>query len=408
MAKFTYKASTTGNKTITGNIEAATRIAALAALAKQGLHPLSIHQEGTGTLSKITNFNFKTKVKSKDLVIFTRQLSTMVSAGVPLLRALTTLQTQAESASLKVVLEVVNKDVQGGMGLGDAFAKHPEVFSDIFVNMVRAGEAGGILDEILKRLALQQEKNESIRKKVKGAMTYPMVLLFITVGSFFGLMLFVVPQIGKIVKDLGGPDAELPLITQVMLGISSFMQNQWYIMIAVMVIGTFLFRHYIKTPKGKSRFHHLILKAPVIGTVIQKLAVARFARTFAALLGAGVSMLEALRVTGKAIGNTAYEEEFIRAADAVKNGKQLSDVLAESKLFPAIIPQMIAVGEETGQTDIVLVKVADFYEEEVDTLIDSLSSILEPVMIVIMGTMVGLIAASVMGPISSLSDNIKG
>lgn len=404
MAKFSYSALNAQNKRMTGTVEAANRDAAVEALGKQKLRPIGLKEENP----KAGGFTlFKSKVKSKDLVIFTRQLSTMVSAGVPLLRALTTLQQQSESKRLSEVLAIVNKDVQGGMALGDAFGKHPDAFSDIYVNMVRAGEAGGILDDILKRLALQQEKSDSIRKKVKGAMTYPMVLLSITVIAFVGLMVFVVPRIGQIVKDLGGPDAELPLITQIMLGISDFMINQWYILIAAIVAGVWLFRRWIKTPGGKRTFNRLILKIPAVGTIVSKLAVARFARTFASLLGAGVSVIEALHVTGGAVGNVIYKESLDKAAKDVKNGKQLSAILTGNQLFPQIVPQMLAVGEETGQTDTILVKVAEFYEEEVDTLIGSISSILEPAMIVVMGSMVGLIAASVMGPISSLATGVQ-
>lgn len=405
MPKFSYSAINSKNKRSTGSVEASSKQAAAKALEKQGLRPIGLKEEnikGKGLAL------FKGKVKSKDLVLFTRQLSTMVSAGVPLMRALTTLQQQTESKKFSEVLTAVNKDVQGGTSLGDAFARHPEVFGDIYVNMVRAGEAGGILDDILKRLALQQEKSESIRKKVKGAMTYPIVLLTITTVAFLFLMIFIVPRIGQIVKDLGGPDAQLPLITQVMLGISSFLTNQWYILIAAIVAGVYFFRRWIATPIGKRTFNKFVLKIPAIGAIVNKLAVARFARTFASLLGAGVSVIEALHVSGGAVGNVVYKEALDDAAEAVKNGKQLSAVLEEGKLFPQIVPQMLAVGEETGQTDTILIKVAEFYEEEVDALVGSLSSILEPVMIVIMGSMVGLIAASVMGPISSLSTNIKG
>lgn len=402
--KFTYQATNSAGKTVSGTLEAANRAAVLAHLRKENLKPISVKEV---TTKRDLDLPFlKQKVKSKDLVVFTRQLSTMVSAGVPLLRALTTLQSQSESKRLREVLELVNKDVQGGMSLGEAFGKFPDVFDDIFINMVKAGEAGGILDEILKRLAVQQEKNESIRKKVKGAMTYPVVLITITVMAFMGLMLFVVPQIGEILTNLGGEDAELPLITQIMLGISNFMKNQWYVLLGVAVGSVFLFRRWVRTSTGKATFHRFILNIPAIGQVIRKLAVARFARTFASLMGAGVSVIEALHVTAKALGNNAFEQEVLDAADQVKNGKQLSEALSGSKLFPEIVPQMLAVGEETGQTDTVLIKVADFYEEEVDTLVGSLSSILEPIMIVVMGSMVGLIAASVMGPIASLSQNI--
>jgi len=406
MAIFTYKATNQQNKVVQGNIGSTDKNSAVSALAKQGLKPITVQLE-TGNKPKGGFGPFKPKVKSSDLVIFTRQLSTMVSAGVPLVRALNTLQRQTENKAMEAVLDGVVRDVEAGASLGDAFAKYPDVFSDIYINMVRAGEAAGILDDILKRLATQVEKNATIRKKIKSAMTYPIVLLVITVIAFFGLMLFVIPRIGSIIKDLSGGKADLPLVTKVMLAMSDFMVQRWYIVVAVLVITIFLLRRYLKTPVGKYTFHALILKAPILKNLVTKIAVARFARTFASLIGAGVSVLEALRVTGRAIGNEVYEKELARAADAVKNGQELSKAIEGSPLFPAIVSQMLAVGEETGQTDTVLVKVADFYEEEVDALIDSLSSIIEPVMIVIMGSMVGLIAASVMGPISNLTKNIS-
>ncbi len=409
MTKFSYKATDNIGKTLTGTIEAVDRNVALANLRKEDLRPITLTIAGEKVQKgfDLNNIFGKARVKTSDLVVFTRQLSTMVNAGVPILRALNTLQIQAESPALKKVLETIVKDVESGSALADAFAKHPTAFGDVYVNMVRAGEAAGILDEILKRVAAQQEKNASIRKKVKGAMTYPVVLLVITVFAFFALMLFVIPQIGKILKDIGGPDAELPLLTQVMLGISSFLQNQWYIVIAVIILAVAGTRRYLRSPRGKAQFHAFVLKIPGLGSIIQKVAVARFSRTFASMMGAGVNVLEALRVTGRAIGNMSYQKALEQAVIDVQNGKQLSQALMNNKLFPAIIPQMLAVGEETGQTDTVLVKVADFYEEEVDTAINSISSIIEPVMIVFMGGMIGLIAASVLGPISSLTTSIK-
>lgn len=239
-------------------------------------------------------------------------------------------------------------------------------------------------------------------------MAYPIVLITITVLAFFGLMLFVIPQIGTILTDLGGPDAELPGITLFMLAISNLITSFWYIIIPGfigVIIGTLRF---IKTPRGKRIFDSLILKIPGVKTIVRKIAVARFARTFSALMGAGVAVLECLEVTSRAVGNVMYEESIKRAALGVKNGKSLSAIIEADELFPAIVGQMLAVGEETGQTDIVLVKVADFYEEEVDLAIEGVSSIIEPVMIVVMGGMVGLIAASVMTPIASLSQNITG
>lgn len=408
MPQFSYVAVNGQNKSVSGSFESQNRSTAMAALTKQGLRPVSIRE----TTQKTSGFSFldflgKDKVKSDDLVVFTRQLSAMVSAGVPLLRALSSLHDHTQSKALASVTSGIVKDVEGGLALADALAKYPNTFNDVYVNMVRAGEAAGILDDILKRLAMQQEKSATMRKKIKSAMTYPTVLIVITVGAFFGLMLFVIPQIGKILKDLGGPDAELPPLTQAMLGISAFLTSYWYIILPVAIAGIVVLLRYLKTPGGKAIFHRLILKVPVINPIIRKVAVARFARTFSALMGAGVAVLEALRVTSRAVGNVAYEKVLVEAAEEVKNGRTLSSIIGKSDLFPPIVAQMLAVGEETGQTDTVLIKVADFYEEEVDVAIDGLSSIIEPIMIVVMGSMVGLIAASVMGPIASLSQNIQ-
>lgn len=238
-------------------------------------------------------------------------------------------------------------------------------------------------------------------------MAYPTVLLVITVLAFFGLMLFVIPQIGKILTDLGGPDAQLPAITQAMLIMSNFMLQFWYIVIPGFILGVYLIFRYIKTPGGRRQFHRFVLHVPSINGVIRKVIIARFARTFSALAGAGVSIIETMTVTAHALGNVVYEESLLAAVDRVKNGEQLSRILEEDNLYPAIVSQMLSVGEETGKTDTVLVKVAEFYEEEVDAAINSLSSIIEPVMIVVMGGAVGLIAISVMGPIASLAQNIK-
>lgn len=408
MAKYNYIATNSQGKTIASTIEATDRAAVMATLTKDGMKPISVKEVKTSSSTfTLGDFFGGNKVKSDDLVMFTRQLSAMVGAGVPLLRALNSLQTHTESKPLKKVLTTLIVDVQAGAPLADSLAKYPNTFSDVYVNMVRAGEAAGILDEILKRLAMQQEKNATIRKKVKSAMTYPMVLIVITILAFFGLMLFVIPQIGKILTDLGGPEAQLPALTLAMLAISGFMTSYWFIVFPGIIGGVILLLRYVKTPKGKAQLHHFVLKVPGIKSIVMKVAVARFARTFSALMGAGVAVLEALNVTSRAVGNVVYEKALVDAAEKVKNGATLSSVIEKNPLFPAIVPQMLAVGEETGQTDTVLVKVADFYEEEVDVAIEGLSSIIEPVMIVVMGSMVGLIAASVMGPIAGLAQNIK-
>lgn len=407
MPKFLYIATNAQNKSISGSLEASNKAAVVSALSKQGLRPVSVKEEGKTSSFSFGDFLGNNKVKADHLVMFTRQLSAMVGAGVPLLRALNSLQEHTESEALKKVLAGITKDIQDGAPLADALGKYPNTFSDVYVNMVRAGEAAGILDEILKRLAMQQEKNATIRKKVKSAMTYPMVLISITIMAFFGLMLFVIPQIGKIVSDLGGPGAELPLLTRMMLGLSGFMTSFWFILLPLLIGAVVLVLRYIKTPKGKLQFDTLVLKIPGVKSIAMKVAVARFTRTFSALMGAGVAVLEALDVTAHAVGNGVYEKALLAAADEVKNGDTLSSVIEKDPLFPAIVAQMLAVGEETGQTEEVLVKVADFYEEEVDVAIDGISAIIEPVMIVVMGGMVGLIAASVMMPIAGLANQIK-
>lgn len=408
MPRFAYIAADTENNTVKGTTELADRASVIAALGKQNLRPISIKplkdRKGSIDLNHLFESN---KVKADQLVIFTRQLSAMIGAGVPLLRSLNSLEKHAEDKVLKRILITVVKDVEGGMPLGQALAKHPESFNDIYVNMVKAGESAGILDDILKRLAAQQEKSSAIRKKIRSAMAYPMVLIFITVAAFFGLMLFVIPQIGKILVDIGGPDAELPTITLFMLGLSGIITTYWYIIFPGIAAAIFGIIRYTKTPRGKRQFHALLLKVPGVKNIIKKVAIARFARIFSALMGAGVAVLEALDVTSRAVGNVLFEEALQDAAKQVKNGKSLSAVIEKNELFPAIVAQMLSVGEETGQTDTVLIKVADFYEEEVDLAIESISSIIEPAMIVVMGGMVGLIAASVMTPIAQLSQNIK-
>jgi type IV pilus assembly protein PilC len=424
MAEFTYKAINKKGQTINGNVSSSSREAAVADLRSQGNQLLSIKEaKARGQRS----FG-KSKVKLKDMVIFTRELSTMISAGVPLPRALGTLEDQMEDKYFKSVIGSINHDIESGAPLADAMAKFPATFNDIYVNMVKAGEAGGILDDILKRLATQVEKDATIRKKVRSAMAYPIVILCVTIVAFFGIMLFILPKIGKIFKDLGGPNAQLPVYTRDLLAISSFLTGHsvmhaiplinkipiigslpnMVFIIGLSFVGLNYFRRYIHTEKGRYRWHGLLLRLPVIGNIITKVAIARFSRTFSSLMSSGVSVLDALEVTGKAVGNKVIQNELIKVAQEVKNGQPLGKQLLQAKYFPPIVGQMMTVGEETGKIDQVLIKVADFYEEEVDVVIDSLASIIEPAMIVVLGTIVGIIAASVMGPIASLSKNVGG
>jgi len=409
MPRFEYTAIDKDNKKVSGVLESSSTAVASQTLTHRSLKPISIKLlkgSGDSILAKIGFGGKNKKIKIRDMVVFTRQLATMINAGVPLVRSLATLQNQTENKFLKKHIGEITKEVEGGTSFADALEKHPTVFSPIYINMVRAGEAGGILDDILKKLAAQQEKDSKIRGKFKSALTYPAILLSITLIVFLVLMVFVMPKIGNIIKDLAGPDAKMPQLTQVMLGISSFIITKWYVVIIIFVVIGYLLKKYIKTPAGRLKKDQILLRMPVIKTIVKKVAIARFARIFASLLSAGVAVVDCINITSKAIGNAVIENELTEAAKAVTNGQQLSEPLAESKVFPPIVAQMMAVGEETGKTDEILLKVADFYEEEVDVMVDSLSSILEPIMIVVMGTMVGLIAASVIGPISNLSNQI--
>lgn len=405
MAQFSYSIISKDGGKSQGLISAPTREAALSNLRSQGAKPLSIREVS----AKKSRFNLsRRKIKLRDMVIFTRELSTMIDAGVPLPRGLGTLADQTENKYFKEVITNINRDIESGVPLADAMAKYPTAFSDVYVNMVRAGEAGGILDDILKRLATQVEKDANIRQKIRSAMAYPLVIMSITVIAFFGITVFIMPKIAKIINDLGGPDAQLPIYSRFMLNVSAFMQKYIIFILIFGVVASWGFRRYISTEKGKYRWHGFLLRVPVIGKIIAKIAIARFSRTFASLMGSGVSVLESLEVTGKAVGNKVIQKELTDIAQAVKNGQPLGKQLSEAPFFPPIVGQMMSVGEETGKIDQILLKVADFYEEEVDAVIDSLASIIEPVMIVILGGLVGLIAASVMGPIAGLSKNIGG
>lgn len=405
MAKFEYTATGEDQKQHTGVLEAADENAARSALVRLRLKPVVIKkvQKKKGEIN-IKFLDKSNRVKPKDLVIFTRQLATMINAGVPLVRSLATMNNQTESPGLKKHLTQISKDVEGGMAFADALEKHSDIFNPIYVNMIRAGEAGGILDDILKKLALQQEKDAAIRAKFKSAMTYPTVLVSITVLVFIALMTVVVPKVGTIIADLTG--GELPTMTKVMLGISDVILNYWYIHITVIVGTSIYLRKFLKTDRGRHTRDVLLLKMPGVKIIVVKMVVARFSRIFASLMSAGVSVLDSLEITSKAIGNSVVEKELIASMKSVANGEQLSVTLYQSKVFPPIVGQMMSIGEETGQSDTVLVKVAEFYEEEVDAAVEGLSSILEPILIVVMGGMVGLIAVSVIGPISSLANNI--
>ena len=410
MPDFNFTAHQKNGQIQKGTINAEDKVAALEALKAKELQPLIVKEAKKRGLSMEINLPGSHHVKSKDLVIFTRQLSTLVDAGVPLLRSLSLLKDQTESLILKHALEAVVADIQGGTNLSSALGKHQNVFSPIYINMVRAGEAGGILDSVLDRLAIQQEKDSALKSRIRGAMMYPTVIFSVTILAFIILMTFIVPKIGAILTSLSSGKAQLPIYTRALLAVSHTMKQPVFILfiLVVLPIVFILFRRYIKTEKGRYRWHSILLKIPAIKVIIVKTAVARFARIFASLMSAGVSIVDAINTTAGAIGNAVIEAELLECSKAVQAGSQLSSELEKSKHFPPIVVQMLAVGEETGETDKIILKVADFYEEEVDEAVAAISSIIEPLMIVVLGGMVGIIAVSVYGPIAQLSTHVSG
>jgi type IV pilus assembly protein PilC len=332
----------------------------------------------------------------------------MVNAGVPMTRSLATLQAQTENKYFKERLGQIAKKVESGVSLGDALADHPNIFSTIFINMVRAGEEGGILDDVLLRLAVQTEKDAAIRQKVKSAMAYPTVISVITLVAFYGLMKFIVPKLATVIMGMGAP---IPKLTKVMLAIGRVLPapGPMVLLIIGIVVAVIVFRKPLKAFKNRHLYfvHSVLLRVPILKVFIIKVAIARFSRIFSSLMAAGVTVLTSIETTSAAIGNKVIEKELMEASKKVRNGMQLSAALTDSKIFPPIVSQMLAVGEETGQIDVILVKVAEFYEEEVDAFVAGISSIIEPLMIIVLGGMVGMVAASVFGPLSSLTQSIK-
>jgi len=404
MGTFAYSARDKSGHIQKGNVFAGDRAAASASLAAKGLTPILVKEvapakAGGGGLAA----KFGAKVSMQDKVIFTRQFATMINAGVPIAQSLNILREQSESKKLKTVVAEVAKQVEGGATLANAMAPHPDVFPAIYVNMVKAGEQGGILDQVLERLATQQEKDAYIVSKLKSAMIYPGVVTTATVSAFFFLMTVIVPKLGSIFESLG---ASLPIYTRIMLAISHFMVHEWYVLIGGVVVVAVAGVRWHGTAGGKHTIDALLLKAPIFGPIVMKVNVARFARTFGSLMASGISVLDAINATASALSNGMYREELAIVAQQVKNGKPMSEHIKNSKIFPAIVGQMLAVGEETGQMDVVLLKLADFYEKEVDSVVAGLTSIIEPILIIVLGGMVGFIVISVFGPISDINNAV--
>jgi type IV pilus assembly protein PilC len=335
----------------------------------------------------------------------TRQLSTMVSSGMTILRALYVLEAQTESDALKETLVVVRKDVEAGLPLSDALERHPKVFDPLFVAMTRAGETGGVLDSALIRVADQLEKAEALRRQVKSAMTYPTVIITFAMVVVLALVTFLVPVFAGIFKEFGG---ELPLITRVTVGASDFVKGFWYLIIVGTAGSIFGFRKFKKSPRGREILQRAMLKAPMkIGDIVQKVALARWSRTFSALITAGVPLLAALDIVGKTAGNVVVEQAMDKVVESVKSGGTIAGPLKESPVFPSMVGHMVGVGEETGALDAMLSKIADFYEDQVAAAVKSLTAIIEPIMIIVVGAIVGFIVIAMYMPMFSLYDQIQ-
>lgn len=403
MANFDYTAKKSDGTIQKGTIVASSQSAALEALKERGAQPLVVKEAKKGLQDFNFNLSLGSKVKTREIVVFTRQFATMMNAGVPMIRTLATLRDQTESDTFKDVLSEIVEKVEGGTQLSEAMSEHPKVFSKVYVNMIRAGEEGGILDQISDRLANQVEKDSEMKGKVKSAMIYPAVITLITLGAFVFIMVSVIPKLASIFEEF---DGELPIQTKIMLGISNFMVNNGILLAVLVIVGVVIFIRATRTPKGKYILDSALLKLPIFGVIIMKVNVARFARTFSSLSTAGVSVLDSLSVTGGALSNSVIQSKIEESSERIKNGESIAGSLEIHNLFPPLMTQMAAVGEETGQIDVVLEKVAEFYEKEVDRVMSGLTSIIEPLLILMLGGIVGLIVASVFGPITAITQQI--
>jgi type IV pilus assembly protein PilC len=344
------------------------------------------------------------RVKTRDIVIFTRQFATMINAGLPLVQSLNILAAQTENKTLREVTRAVVYDVESGNTLADALSKHPKAFSDLYVNMVAAGEAGGILDTILLRLAAFLEKNDALIRKVKGAMIYPGVIITVACAAIAILLIFVIPTFQNMFSGAG---LELPLPTRVVIAMSQFLIGYWWALILAMAGSVFAIRSYYGTPGGRRQIDGALLRSPVLGDVLRKSAVSRFTRTLGTLVSSGVSILEGLEITAKTAGNTIIHDAVMESRNSIAGGETIAAPLEKSKVFPPMVISMIAVGEQTGGLDEMLSKIADFYDEEVDVAVSALLSLMEPAMIVILGVIVGGMVIAMYLPIFDMMNAVQ-
>ena len=384
MPVFIWEGTTRKNEVKKGEMDAVDELAVRALLRRQGFKSIEVKKKPKD-ISEYLPF-LKGKVKDKDVVVFCRIFSTMINAGLPLIQCLDLLAQQEQNKAFKNIIKKVKEDVEGGASLTEALKKHPAVFDDLFANLVAAGEAAGILDIILQRLSNYMEKAMKLKSKVKGAMTYPAAVLVISTGVVTLLLLKVIPVFKKMFEGMGG---ELPGPTQFLVNASEFAQSYWWIMAGIIVAIVIAFGKFYKTEKGRWMIDSLILKSPIFGPLLKKVAVAKFSRTLSTMMSSGVPILEGLNIVSKTSGNVVVEAALVKTRQSISEGRTIAEPLSETGIFPAMVVQMIAVGEATGALDSMLSKIADFYDDEVDAAVEAMTALLEPVMMVFLGGIVG-------------------
>ena len=399
MPHFIWKGKNSYGEKRKGVLEAPNIEAARAHLKKIRVTPSKLKEKPKDMLENIEFF--QPKVTGKDIVVFTRQLSTMIDAGLPLVQGLEILGNQQENPTLKKILQQVRGDVETGTTFADALKKHPKVFDTLFCNMIEAGEIGGILDTILTRLSLFMEKSMILKKRVKGAMTYPVICLAISVVIMGVMLIFVVPVFDKMFADFG---AALPAPTQIVVNLSNMLQENFLYMVAFGAFVVFAFKKFYATERGEKKIDALVLNLPVFGDLIRKVAVAKFSRTLGTMLKSGVPILESLNVVAKTAGNKIIEIAVFRTAEAISEGRPIAEPLEETGVFPSMVVQMINVGEAVGALDAMLEKIADFYDEEVDQAVDNLTAMIEPFMMVFLGGMIGGLVVAMYLPIFKMGE----
>jgi type IV pilus assembly protein PilC len=404
VATYTYTARKDRSGSFSGEVTGDSKAAVVAELRRKGLTILSLEEKRSlPNLGEL--FEGSMRIKVRDKAVFARQFATMINSGLAVLRALYVLEEQTSNPRFKKIIKAVQEDVEAGMPLSDAMAKHPAAFDRLYVSMVRAGEAGGALDQTLIRLATQLEKDDSLRRAVKSAMTYPIVIAAFAIMVMMGMLLFIIPIFAAMYKDLGG---ELPSLTRIMMGTSNVLKGYWFIVFPALALMVWALVRLKNTEQGRRSWDRIKLKLPMkVGPVIQKIAVARFSRTLATLVSSGVPILQAIEITGKTSGNSVIEDSMVDVKESVRSGESIARPLARASVFPPMVTQMISIGEETGALDAMLNKIADFYEDEVDAAVKSLTSIIEPIMMLFVGGLVGLIVISMYLPMFNMMDLVK-